>query len=328
MIKNLYYDIPIEYAEFAIVNNPNHGFLEYLETDTTILVGTQSIDVENVMLYHPDIDYVGDDEFEIDYCITVNGSCYLTKIIVHVLDVGSELCAAQDCVWPGDSNNDGVANMLDLLQLGRTIGEFGLARTNPSLDWYGQFASEWGKSTFGSNLDFKYADADGNGEVDEDDIDGLDDSYNLTHAVHPEINPFIKTYPISLVPITSGPYSIGDMVIYDLLLGQPNAEAINMYGFTYSLGYNTSFVDESSVDIDFEESSWIYTNNNSPVLTLVKNLELKGRVDAGLTRTNGYSVSGQGKVARVSFIIEDDVDLQLSSRFIPTTSNYQVIRPK
>jgi len=312
----LYYDIPIEYAEFNIVNNPNHGFLEYLETDTTVIIGSQSIDVSNVMLYHPDIDFIGDDEFEINYCITVNGSCYLTKIIVHVLDEGSELCAAQDCVWPGDSNNDGIANMLDLLQLGRTIGEFGLARTNPTLEWFGQFANEWGKSTFGSNLDFKYADADGNGEVDEDDMDGLDDSYNLTHAVHPEINPFLKTYPISLVPITTGPYTNGDLVVFDLLLGQPNAEAINMYGITYSFGYNPLFVNDSSVDIDFDESSWIYTNNNSPVLSMVKNLELQGRLDAGLTRTNGYSVSGQGKVATVSFIIDDDVEVKAKDRFI------------
>ena len=37
----------------------------------------------------------------------------------------------------------------------------------------------------------------------------------------------------------------------------------------------------------------------------------------GLTRTNGYSVSGRGTVAKISFIIEDDVDPQLSSRFIP-----------
>jgi len=312
----LYYNVPISYTEFDVVNDPNHGSLEYIVGDTTIQIGTQSIDVENVIIYHPDIDYTGDDEFEIDYCVTVNNSCYLTKIIVHVLDVGTELCASQDCVWPGDSNNDGIANMLDLLQLGRTIGEFGLSRTNPTIDWYGQFASEWGKSSFGTNLDFKYADADGNGEVNESDLTSLNNHYDLTHAVHPDINPYEKTYPLVLVPTTVGPYNAGDLVSFDLELGQVGAEAVNMYGFTYSFAYNSSFVDATSIDLDFDESSWIYTNNNSPVLTLTKNLELQERVDAGLTRTNGYSVSGRGKVATVSFIIEDDIQIKSKDRYI------------
>jgi len=313
----LYYNIPISYTEFDVVNDPNHGSLEYIEGDTTIIIGTQSIDVENLIIYHPDIDYIGDDEFEIDYCVTVNNTCYLTKIIVHVLDEGSELCAAQDCVWPGDSNNDGIANMLDLLQLGRTVGEFGLARTNPTINWYGQFASEWGKSSFGSNLDFKYADTDGNGEVNETDLNSLDSHYDLTHAVHPDINPYEKAYPFVLVPTTSGPYNAGDLVSFDLELGQVGAEAINMYGFTYAFAYNSSFVDPASIVVDFDESSWIYTNNNSPVLTLTKNLELQERVDAGLTRTNGYSVSGRGRVATISFIIDDDLIPDLATRFIP-----------
>ena len=313
----LYYDIPIEYAEFSIVNDPNHGNLIYYDQDTTITVQNQSINVSNVMVYYPDIDYTGDDEFEINYCITVNNTCYLTKIIVHVLDVGTELCASQDCVWPGDANNDGIANMLDLLQLGRTIGEFGIARVAPSIDWFGQFANEWGKSSFGSNLDIKYADTDGNGEVNQDDLTGLDNSYNFTHTVHPEINPFEKTYPIILQATSAGPYNAGDLVTFDLLLGQSGNEAINMYGFTYAFEYNSTFVDPSSIDIDFDENSWLYTNNNSPVLSLTKNLELLERVDVGVTRTNGYSVSGHGKVATVSFIIDDDIDPQLASRFVP-----------
>lgn len=312
----LYYDIPIEYAQFNVQNDPNHGNLIYYDQDTTILVDSQSIDVNNVMVYYPDIDFTGDDEFEINYCITVNGSCYLTKIIVHVLDVGATLCAAQDCVWPGDANNDGIANMLDLLQLGRAVGEFGLARTAPTLDWYGQFANEWGKSSFGTNLDIKHADADGNGQVNEDDIIGLDLSYNLTHTVHPEINPFEKTYPILLVPTTVGPYQAGDLVSFELRLGAPGNEAVNMYGFSYAFEYNSNFVDPSSIVIDYDENSWLYTNNNSPILSLTKNLELLERVDVGVTRTNGYSVSGHGRVATVSFTIEDDIQIKANNRFL------------
>ena len=308
----LYYDAPLDYTEFTIANNPNHGQLEYIDGDTTITIGSQSIDVSNVMLYHPDIDYVGDDEFEIDYCVTVNSACYLTKILVHVLDVGDEMCAADDCVWPGDTNNDGIANMLDILFLGKGIGEYGAARTNPTVEWYGQFADEWGKS-FAFTEDMKHLDSDGNGEVDTDDLDALDDFYNRTHHIHPEINPFEKKDPIILVPTFTPPLKVGDLVTFDIYLGESGNEAINMYGITYSFGYDPSFVDESSINIDFKENSWLLTNNNSPALTLVKNLDLLNRVEVGLTRTNGYSVSGAGTVASLDFIIEDDLDVRLEN---------------
>jgi len=89
-----------------------------------------------------------------------------------------------------------------------------------------------------------------------------------------------------------------------------------MYGFTYSFAYNSTFIVPESIEVNFEENSWIYTNNNSPVLTLTKNLELQERVDMGLTRTNGYSVSGRGKVATVSFIIEDDIQIKSDEKFL------------
>ena len=305
----LYYDAPIDYTEFTVANAPNHGQLEYIDQDTTIQIGSQSIDVSNVMLYHPDIDFVGEDEFEIDYCVTINSSCYLTKLIVHVLDVGAELCAGEDCVWPGDSNNDGIANMLDILFLGKGIGEYGAARSNPSMEWYGQFADEWGKS-FAFTEDMKHLDADGNGEVNVDDIYALDDFYNRTHHIHPELNPFEKKDPIILVPTFTPPLQVGDVATFDIYLGETGNEAINMYGITYSFGYDPNFVDEASINVDFEENSWLLTNNNSPALSMVKNLELLSRVDVGLTRTNGYAVSGAGKVASLDFIIDDDLDIR------------------
>ena len=303
----LYYDIPIDYTEFTIINDPSHGQLEYIEGDSILNIGSQSVPVSNAMLYHPDIDYVGDDEFEINYCVTVNGSCYLTKIIAHVLDVGDELCASNDCVWPGDGNNDGIANMVDLLHLGKGIGEYGAERTNPSIDWFGQFADEWGKSSYGFSQDMKYIDMDGSGFVDSDDLEGLNQCYNLTHHIHPEINPYLKEYPIILVPTFTPPLYAGDLATFDIYLGETGNEAINIYGITYSFGYDPAFVDESTINIDFEESSWIYTNNNSPVLTLVKEMDLLNRVDVGLTRTNGYTVSGAGKIASLDFIIDDDL---------------------
>lgn len=304
----LYYDIPIDYTEFTIINNPNHGQLEYIEGDSIVSIGSQSVPVSNAMLYHPDIDYVGADEFEIDYCVSVNGSCYLTKIIVHVLDVGEELCAADDCVWPGDGNNDGIANMVDILHLGKGIGEYGAPRSNPTIDWYGQFADEWGKSSFGFSQDMKYIDMDGDGEVDADDLEGLDVCYHLTHHIHPEINPYLKEFPLILVPTFTPPLAAGDLATFDIYLGESGNEAINMYGITYAFGYDPTFVDESTINIDFVEDSYMYTNNNSPVLTLVKQMELLNRVDIGLTRTNGYAVSGAGKIAALDFIIDDDLD--------------------
>lgn len=69
-----------------------------------------------------------------------------------------------DCIWPGDANNDGIANHYDLLAMGQGFGETGPSRYASNV-WTPQPGGDWLQS-LPAGLNFKYLDADGNGKVE------------------------------------------------------------------------------------------------------------------------------------------------------------------
>lgn len=70
---------------------------------------------------------------------------------------------ATDCVWPGDMNNDGIANHEDLINMGLNLGQTGPARTLPPA-WGPQSSGAWAAPGQ------QFADADGNGSITPEDI--------------------------------------------------------------------------------------------------------------------------------------------------------------
>lgn len=79
---------------------------------------------------------MGSDEFEVNYCVTSNGQCQLAKVVMNVVNCifisGATL--ANDCVWRGHTNQDGVVNNSDILPLGYFMGLDGPTRGNASLE--------------------------------------------------------------------------------------------------------------------------------------------------------------------------------------------------
>ncbi|MFH2055308.1 MAG: PKD domain-containing protein [bacterium] len=80
-------------------------------------------------------------------------------------------------VFPGDCNNDGIVNEIDVLPIGIYFGSTGFARDiyGESGDAILQQASAWDDTAA------TYADADGNGVINEDDVDVLHTMWNSTH---------------------------------------------------------------------------------------------------------------------------------------------------
>ncbi|MBK8563260.1 MAG: T9SS type A sorting domain-containing protein [Saprospiraceae bacterium] len=75
----------------------------------------------------------------------------------------------QNCIWPGDANNDGIVDHFDLLAIGAGYGAEGPARTSDRT-WSPQTCGNWAQSLKdGTNL--KYLDTDGNGKVDKGDLE-------------------------------------------------------------------------------------------------------------------------------------------------------------
>lgn len=102
-----------------------------------------------------------------------------------------------DCsdVFPGDYNTDGTVNTDDALYWGLAEGFTGAVRSNATTDCIPQACANWSQSVDGINS--KHQDGDGNGVVDDQDLQVVVDNFGCTQ------NP-----PIPLLPINNPIYRI------------------------------------------------------------------------------------------------------------------------
>ena len=306
------YNVPIYDYNFTIITEPEAGVVAFYPGFQTLDLNGQTFAGFNMLIYTPD-QGVADfqDEFEIEYCV-VSDNCPTAnvKVKVDILDIdvaADQYCLGENCVWAGDTNNDGVVDMKDILPVGLCMGEVGHTRPNPDLSlWFGQYGDDWNSLTENPGFDLKHIDADGNGIIGGSDTTAISQFYLNQHSILPQsagssINVPLYFYEEAVSPVTGG-----DLVLLDLWLGDPNDQlAEDIYGFTFTMEYESDVVDPASVHINFLDESWM--SYNSPVMHMTKK-PFDGRIDAGFTRTSGYSENGYGVVAAMEFIIVDDID--------------------
>jgi len=146
----------------------------------------------------------------------------------------SVFCA--DPIYPGDFNNDGIANKEDVLYWALAYpNNIGLQRPNATTDWYGQEAPNWGVTV--QDIDSKHQDADGNGIINEADLEVLKINYGKTHGYRPfsEITNGIS-YELTTNNI------IGDTVKFSLKLNGDNGPT-NIHGISASIYFGDLEID-------------------------------------------------------------------------------------
>jgi hypothetical protein len=301
------YNVPIPDFSFEVTVQPDLGTVSFMQGNVDTVIYGQQVTGYNLILYIPDASVnAGVDDFELEYCVTTNGTCNYQKTVkidVEILDIGdgSGPMCIDDCVWAGDTNFDGVVNMEDLLPIGLSMGEVGVPRPDVNLSlWYGQYGDDWDPY---ATLDLKHLDTDGDSIISALDTFAISNFYGNTHAITPAEVPFYDYQIILSGDIFAGP---GDLVQMDMLLGTNTDPASNVYGFTFPFNYDPNTVVPESVNIDFGTGSWL--SYNSPVLHMSNN-NMEGLLESGFTRTNGISASGYGAVGTLGFIVTDDLDI-------------------
>ncbi len=307
-------NVPVPNFQFFITDQPDHGQVLLLPGQVDTVIYGRQITGYNMVIYVPMSTIAqGEDEFEIAYCVGTtanssgNGCSFMrtVKIRIDILNIGTgslPMCFG-DCVWTGDTNFDGVVNMLDLLPIGYFMGEAGLPRpdANPNL-WYAKYADNWDNPFVTYNVDLKHLDADGSGYVSALDTIAIHNFYGRSHGIVTQNFP-ASPYTINLVAnsLFAGP---GDLVELKMILGLPTQPALNIHGLTFGLDYNPSIFVPSSVQAIFSHRSWLAYN--SPILFMNYN-NLDGKLESGFTRTTGKPASGYGEIGVVRLIIRDDI---------------------
>ena len=314
--------LPFANYEFTELNGADLGTLDFYPGFQTVTSPYgQTFSGVNMLVYTPDANVTGLDEFEFKYC--PNGqtnNCPLVKVELEIEEIvapqSDKICAGSDCVWAGDANLDGTVDVRDILPIGWAMGETGAARSNGSSDWYGQYADNWNNLELDLGYDLKFADADGNGIVTSSDTAAIKQSYGKYHNLTPEEAPAISSLPFYIEEPDFTDVEPGDILYAPIYLGNDSIPALDAYGLTFQLEFDPSFFED--VNVYFDDASWI--SYNSPVMSMTHK-PLLGKVDAGLTRTSGLAASGYGKIGVVEFIVIEDI---IGNRLTDLTSTVSI----
>jgi hypothetical protein len=217
-----------------------------------------------------------------------NGECSISKVNFKVDEINTSnppFCVL-DCAWPGDVNNDGIVSNKDLLPLGYVIGMDGPARTQGDASWYGQYSNDWNNPFGGIGKDMKFADIDGNSDINEADAAIISENYRQVHNLLPKIPELNKGLPFELKLLTPAP-EFGDPIKVEISLGHDLTPALDIYGFTFSMVLGQGMID-SAYSMTFLDNSWL--NQNAPNLQLSKRAKT-GKFDLAFTRTNGQPIA-------------------------------------
>lgn len=204
------------------------------------------------------------------------------------------------CVWPGDTDNDGVANNFDVLNIGLGYGFNGVARADQSIGWYAHSASDWDNS-FSDGTNFKYADSDGNGSINAADTTAISLNYGMTHGKNEGESELGAPMYFMLENQTGS--EIGDIITLNIHLGDASNPVTDFYGIAYSISYDATLLQLTQLNLP--PASWAGTAGNT--LFFRKNVG-NTQTDAALTRTDQTNVSGQGLIAQATFVIIENID--------------------
>lgn len=291
---DLTYDVPGGNATWSVIDQPAHGVVV-----TDPLTGKLN--------YLPGVGSAGEtDEFTLSYCLNedTGGNCQFStevEVSVTITPADPNACVDEDCVWPGDTNNDGVVDVGDLLPIGLAMGQTGVPRLEGSESWSPQYGLDWTQDDL-NGVNLKHVDADGDQIITAADTAVVMANMGLAHGLRPQVQNF-STFQLSLVgPTVAEP---GDLVVLDLIAGANTVIVEDIYGIRWPFVYDPQVVDPGGVEIVYGEDSW--ASYDSPILGLSSNDTQRGVLESAMTRTNGEGIAGYGKIATVSAVIVEDI---------------------
>jgi len=225
------------------------------------------------------------------------GLCCDTGKIYIITDT---LCSF---VYPGDANNDGLANNMDVLNLGLGFGFKGTERGSFSNNYLPYTAQDWTTSSPGGNVNFKFADCNGDGEINFFDTTAISLNYNQLHmkgagaAGGNDDPPLIINLPIDTT-------QLGSSISTPINLGSSSKPINNIYGIAFTINYDPALVDTGSISFDFS-GSWI--GNSLNTISYVKIFPNSGVIDVAHVRTDQTTISGWGPICSMDFVIEQEL---------------------
>lgn len=302
----LYEDFGAAVSSFTILTPPSYGQI-FQATDTTLDHGISTRHYASLLRYTPQNNYTGLDYFRIAACDA--GQCDTFDLSVEVL--ATHNCT--DCVWPGDANNDGLVNAFDVLVLGSAYGANGPSRTSNAA-WLGQSATDWPGSIPGyPGLNYKYADSNGDGLINEVDTLAIQQNYGFRHKNTLLYQAPLSSPEVQLIP--AGPATAytgaggGWYQEFEIWLnGTVQTTATGIHGLYLQFQFDTSAVLLHTLSAQMLPNNFL--SQGSYMLSMLQP-HSNGQVDLAYTRTNNVAISAYGQLGNIGVVITDNIDGRL-----------------
>ncbi|MEM7372639.1 MAG: T9SS type A sorting domain-containing protein [Bacteroidota bacterium] len=208
-----------------------------------------------------------------------------------------------DSVWPGDSNQDGMANVYDLLPVGAFQGGTGLARPNPATNWAPQASFDWQLLNPVGN-DLKHIDTDGDGDISVVDSIAIALNYGNIHGV-PDSSAYqidSMGVPLSLL-FDQDSARVGDTISASLFVSAGTPEV--MHGLALEIEFDTSLFVHSTADF-MTDSSWLGQVGTD--LWMMKRSNPAGILSLALSRFDQLNKHPNGWFANISWVLQDTLN--------------------
>ena len=216
-----------------------------------------------------------------------------------------QVTTLNDCVWPGDANNDGVANNQDILDIGVKYNTTGKTRSNRGTQWDAYKSNDW-TDTFNSGLNTKFADCDGDGTVQASDTVAVSQNYGQTHNKRGlEGRKKAGEAPLSIT-VDQQDLEPKEQATVLINIGSNDNPVDNLYGIAANLTFDQGLVKTNGIRIEGRSSMLQAGATN--LITFGKALNQGSRLEMALTRTDQQPVNGQGTAAKVILPLKADTE--------------------
>lgn len=224
---------------------------------------------------------------------------------------------AGQVMYPGDANNDGVANYLDLLPVGIGFGTLGEPRPGASEGWFAQPFIIWDYFLPTTGVNGGYIDANGDAIIDTLDLDAIVANYDFeqdTAMPMPWQHVIVcNTCPPPVLSITYDLDSVevngAFQAFISVLYPEEIPVELGALGLALELTYDPDLVVETSVTVlpNTDEGSLMFITATSQEAVGYR-LPAPGKVQVAASgRGQNAFFKDSTLVAKLEFIVIDDI---------------------
>lgn len=207
-----------------------------------------------------------------------------------------------DYVWPGDVNYDGVVNMNDLMILGVTAGGSGPQRWDTTINWFPHYVTDWA-DTVVTGVNFKHADTDGNGVIDQLDTLAISANFGKTHEIPSKSSLAINGPELWINP-TEATLDENYFVHIPLYIGYLDNVITDLYGLQFEVSTDAEFVVLEQSKLNMEDG-WLVNNENS-YLDMVELNENTNKLSFGFTKIDHQQAEGFGHIGYLILKLDEE----------------------